>query len=74
MHETCATWAAQLPAEPQAWDDGLDGDKRCHALFGVRNDAVQGARCLRFRCGPRRDASGKRMPYAADGILSHIVG
>ena len=31
-----------------------DGGALCHALFGVHDDEKHGARCLRFRCGPRR--------------------
>ena len=63
VHLTCAWWAAQLPEEPASWDDGLDGAKLCHALFGVGDDDVYGARCVRFRCGPRR-AGGKRVCFA----------
>ena len=63
VHLTCARWAAQLPKEPASWDDGLDGAELCHALFGVCDDDVHGARCVRFRCGPRR-ASGKRVCFA----------
>ena len=54
VHLTCAAWSAQLPDNPRAWDDGIDGGALCHALFGVHDDEEHGARCLRFRCGPRR--------------------
>ena len=54
VHLTCAAWSATLPASPRAWDDGIDGGALCHALFGVHDDEEHGARCLRFRCGPRR--------------------
>ena len=54
VHLTCAAWSAQLPDNPRAWDDGVDGGALCHALFGVHDDEEHGARCLRFRCGPRR--------------------
>ncbi len=64
VHLTCAWWAASLPKEPVSWDDGLDGNKLCHALFGVCDDGIYGARCVRFRCGPRRGASGKRVCFA----------
>ena len=64
VHLTCARWAAQLPEAPASWDDGLDGAELCHALFGVRDDDVHGARCVRFRCGPRGGASGKRLRFA----------
>ena len=66
VHRTCAWWMSRLPLEPRAWDDGLDGGALCHALFGVYDDDVHGSRCLRFRCGPRRDddASGRRVPFA----------
>ena len=64
VHQTCAWWTRQLPIEPLSWADGLDGGALCHALFGVDDDAVHGASCLHFRCGPRRGTSGKRMPFA----------
>ena len=58
VHQTCAWWTRQLPAEPVSWDDGLDGGELCHALFGVDDDAAHGARCLRFpdasHRGPQR--------------------
>ena len=64
VHLTCAAWLAALPAQPQAWDDGLDGAALCHALFGVEADEMHGARCVRFRCGPRRGADGARLGFA----------
>ncbi len=67
VHLTCARWAAQLaqlPAAPASWDDGIDGGALCHALFGVGDDAVHGACCVRFRCGPRRGAAGEPVPFA----------
>ena len=64
VHATCARWAAQLPVHPAAWDDGVDGGALCHALFGVREDGVHGAACLRFRCGPRKDVAGGRARFA----------
>ena len=64
VHLTCAWWTSCLPHEPRAWDDGLDGTKLCHKLFGVCDDAVHGACCVRFRCGPRRGSSGERVCFA----------
>ena len=64
VHLTCARWAAQLPEQPASWHDGLDGAELCHALFGVCDDDAHGARCVRFRCGPRCSASGKRLHFA----------
>ena len=39
-------------------DDGLDGAALCHDLFGVCASAAHGPACVRFRCGPPRDAEG----------------
>ena len=66
VHVTCAWWMARLPDTPRSWDDGLDGaaGALCHALFGVEDDAVHGARCVRFRCGPRHTSSGASVPFA----------
>ena len=47
-----------MPAAPRSWDDGLDGAALCHDLFGVCASAAHGAACVRFRCGPPRDAEG----------------
>jgi hypothetical protein len=63
VHLTCAQWSAQLADAPQSWDDGVDGGALCHALFGV-GESVHGEACVRFRCGPRRDPSGRRMCFA----------
>jgi len=64
VHRTCSWWSAALPEVPQAWDDGLDGGALCHALFGVGDDEVHGAQCVRFRCGPRRGPGGKPVGFA----------
>ena len=64
VHRSCAWWMSKLPKEPASWDDGLDGAELCHALFGVCDDDMYGACCVRFRCGPRRGGSGARMPFA----------
>jgi hypothetical protein len=59
LHATCHRWRrAAMPAAPQSWDDGLDGAALCHDLFGVCVSAAHGAACVRFRCGPLRDAEG----------------
>ena len=42
----------------RSWDDGLDGAALCHDLFGVCASAAHGPACVRFRCGPPRDAEG----------------
>ena len=62
IHQTCSAWCEELPPEPQSWDDGIDGRKLCHFLFGVSHDPANPP-CLHFRCGPRR-TSGKTVPYA----------
>ena len=58
LHATCHRWRAAMPAAPRSWDDGLDGAALCHDLFGVCASAAHGAACVRFRCGPPRDAEG----------------
>ena len=59
LHATCHRWRAAMPAAPRSWDDGLDGAALCHDLFGVcASAAAHGAACVRFRCGPPRDAEG----------------
>ena len=63
VHRICAWWDAKLPAHPNSWDDGRDGGALCHALFGVFDDPLHGARCVRFRCGPRRKAGGGRVSF-----------
>lgn len=64
VHATCARWTKELSGDPTTWDDGLDGGELCHSLFGVRDDEAHGPRCVRFRCGPRRGAGGKREHFA----------
>ena len=58
LHATCHRWRAAMPAAPRSWDDGLDGAALCHDLFGVCASAAHGPACVRFRCGPPRDAEG----------------
>ena len=58
LHATCHRWRAAMPAAPRSWDDGRDGAALCHDLFGVCASAAHGAACVRFRCGPPRDAEG----------------
>ena len=45
----------------RSWDDGLDGAALCHDLFGVYvcASAAHGPACVRFLCGPPRDAKPK---------------
>jgi hypothetical protein len=45
--------------------DGLDGAALCHDLFGVCESAAHGAACVRFRCGPPRDAEGVGLQFVA---------
>ena len=47
-----------MRAAPRSWDDGMDGAALCHDLFGVCASAAHGTACVRFRCGPPRDAEG----------------
>ena len=56
LHATCHSWRAAIPAAPRSWNDGLDGAALCHNLFGVCAGEAHGAACVRFRCGPPRDA------------------
>ena len=63
LHETCRWWAGRLPRAPRAWDDGLDGAALCHDLFGVAPDDAHGPPRVCFRCGPPRDASGRRARF-----------
>jgi len=64
LHQTCRQWTEQLPAHPRTWDDNVDGGALCHALFGVFDDPVHGAKRLRFRCGSRRRATGEFVRFA----------
>ena len=63
LHLTCRRWREQLTAAPRAWDEGLDGAALCHDLFGVHASEAHGAACVRFRCGPPRDANGVRVQF-----------
>ena len=63
LHQTCHRWRERLPAALRACDDGLDGAALCHDLFGVCDSERHGAACVRFRCGPPRDASGARVQF-----------
>ena len=49
---TCDMWKRALPAQPTAWDAGVDRALLGHLLFGVADDAAHGPAMLRFRCGP----------------------
>ena len=76
LHETCHRWRAALPScgAPRSWDDGLDGAALCHDLFGVCACAsgVNGEACVRFRCGPPRDAEdGTRVLQFVDNAYCH---
>ena len=57
---TCCQWTEQLSAQPRKSDDNVDGG----APFGVFDDPVHGAKRLRFRCGPRRRATGDFVRFA----------
>ena len=49
VHLTCAAWAKALPAEPRAWDEGVDRAELCRALFDVGGGAWE----LYVRCSAR---------------------
>ena len=74
LHATCHRWRAAMRAAPRSWDDGLDGAALCHDLFGVCACAsgVNGEACVRFRCGPPRDAEdGTRVLQFVDHAYCH---
>ena len=72
LHATCHRWRAALPRVPRSWDDGQDGAALCHALFGVCVSEVHGDACVRFRCGPPRDAEdGTRVLQFVDHAYCH---
>ena len=74
LHETCHRWRAALPqcGAPRSWDDGLNGAALCHDLFGVCASEVNGGACVRFRCGPPRDAEdGTRVLQFVDHAYCH---
>ena len=72
LHATCHRWRAALPRVPRSWDDGQDGAALCHALFGVCVSEVHGDACVRFRCGPPRDAEdGTRVLQFVDHAYGH---
>ena len=58
LHETCHRWRTAFSrcSTPRSSDDGLDGAALCHDLFGVCASEAHGEACVRFRCGPPRDA------------------
>ena len=72
LHATCHRWRATLPAAPRSWSDGLDGAALCHDLFGVCASEAHDAACVRFRCGPPRDAEdGTRVLQFVDHAYCH---
>ena len=74
LHATCHRWRAAIPAAPRSWDIGLDGAAMCHNLFevcvGEAHGAASCAACVRFRCGPPRDAEDVVLQFV---VLSPVV-
>ena len=51
---------------------GLDGVALCHDFFGVCASEAHGEACVRFRCGPPRDAEdGTRVLQFVDHAYCH---
>ena len=53
VRHICDTWLRTMPAHPRSWDDGVNGLRVAHLLFGVQPLGKWPAR-LRFRCGNNR--------------------
>jgi hypothetical protein len=53
VRHICDTWLRTMPAHPRSWDDGVNGLRVAHLLFGVQPLGNWPAR-LRFRCGNNR--------------------
>ena len=63
-----------MRAAPRSWDDGPDGAALCHDLFGVGGvSEAHGAACVRFRCGPPRDAEGVVLQCCGPRVLLSVV-
>ena len=45
----------------------------CHDLFGVCASAAHGAACVRFRCGPPRDAEGVVLQLVDHAYLLPLI-
>ena len=64
LEHVCDVWSAALPAEPNAWDDGICGPLVAHLLFSTKDkvvgDGVHWRRQLAFRCGAVRGVQGQR--------------
>ena len=74
LHATCHRWRAAMRAAARSWDDGPDGAALCHDLFGVGGvSEAHGAACVRFRCGPPRDAEGVVLQCCGPRVLLSVV-
>ena len=63
----CQVWSAALPAEPEAWDDGVCGPLVAQLLFGVRDHPMADVdpnplwkAQLMIRGGNKRGVKGQR--------------
>jgi hypothetical protein len=70
VRHICDTWLRMMPSHPRAWDDGVNGLRIAHLLFGVQPLGKWPAR-LRFRCGNNRyygrdDQDYERFCHATD--------
>ena len=70
VRHICDTWLRVMPAHPRAWDDGVNGLRVAHLLFGVKPLGKWPAR-LRLRCGNNRyygrdDQDYERFCHATD--------
>ena len=71
----CQVWSDALPAEPNAWDEGICGQLVAHLLFGTEDHAL--AQCspiwrqqLVFRCGDTRGVEGQRASDFCHDLLT----
>ena len=53
MRHICEAWRRAMPANPRRWDDGVNGLRLAHLLFGVQPLGAWPAR-VRLRCGNNR--------------------
>ena len=53
VRHICEAWRRAMPANPRRWDDGVNGLRLAHLLFGVQPLGAWPAR-VRLRCGNNR--------------------
>ena len=53
VRHICEAWMRAMPANPRRWDDGVNGLRLAHLLFGVQPLGAWPAR-VRLRCGNNR--------------------